>query len=96
MDFRVDINEGAAFAPMRIEQLAAHYLNNEVSDSRCSWQAKVPPLGGTKLSCTLSRDRSRPILPTGWLRPKNSGRQARRLKPREFQASRSAAAPPCQ
>jgi len=28
--FRVDVNEGSAFAPMNIEQLAAHYRSNEL------------------------------------------------------------------
>jgi hypothetical protein len=30
MKLRVDINEGAAFAPMTVEQLGIHFLNNEV------------------------------------------------------------------
>jgi integrase len=33
---RVDINEGAAFAPMTVEQLAAHYLGNEAPDKAFS------------------------------------------------------------
>jgi integrase len=36
MKFRVNINQGAAFAPMNIEQLAAHYLSNEVPDKAFS------------------------------------------------------------
>jgi hypothetical protein len=36
MKFRVDINEGAAFAPVTIEQLAAHYLSHEVPDKAFS------------------------------------------------------------
>lgn len=35
-ELRVDINEGAAFAPMTIEQLAAHYLSNEAPDKAFS------------------------------------------------------------
>ena len=30
MKLRVDINEGAAFAPMTVEELAIHFLNHEV------------------------------------------------------------------
>jgi integrase len=30
LQLRIDINEGAAFAPMNIEQLVAHYKNNEL------------------------------------------------------------------
>jgi integrase len=36
MQLRVNANEGAAFAPMNIEQLAAHYLSNEVLDKSYS------------------------------------------------------------
>ena len=36
--FRVDVNEGAAFAPMNIEQLSAHYLRVEVPSKAFSTQ----------------------------------------------------------
>ncbi len=35
---RIDVNEGAAFAPMNIEQLAAHYKSNELPDKAYSTQ----------------------------------------------------------
>jgi integrase len=36
MHLRVNINEGTAFVPMTIEQLAAHYLSNEAPDKSYS------------------------------------------------------------
>jgi len=38
MQLRIDVNEGAAFAPMNIEQLAAHYKSNELSEKAYSTQ----------------------------------------------------------
>lgn len=35
---RIDVNEGAAFAPMNIEQLAAHYKSNELPEKAYSTQ----------------------------------------------------------
>jgi integrase len=36
LQLRIDINEGAAFAPMNIEQLVAHYKSNELPDKAYS------------------------------------------------------------
>lgn len=38
MQLRIDVNEGSAFAPINIEQLAAHYKSNELPEKAYSTQ----------------------------------------------------------
>jgi integrase len=68
---RVDINEGAAFAPMTVEQLAIHYLNNEVPPKAYATREGYKNIINTRViprwgNATLSS--FKPIEVENWLR----------------------------